>query len=255
MEAVLDTLREFDTHSLDFIGRSSLMSRIESKFIVARSRLPILLSRIRNYYSVLDIDGELTSEYENTYYDTPSQTFYFAHHSGRLNRYKVRRRVYQSTSDQYLEIKFKNNKKRTIKWRQPYQINSDIQDYASLLQESGLSEQAFLSPRLENSYTRMSFADEVGGERITLDTSISFINLWDEHQRGYSLSDVVIAELKQGNVNRQSPFFSIVRELGIRPTSFSKYCAGVVYTSTPGNVIKHNRFKSSLRRVALLGDS
>jgi hypothetical protein len=252
MEAVLDALRGFDTHNLDFIGRSSLMSRIESKFLLSRSELPTVLSRIREHYSVLEIDGKLSSEYENTYYETPNQAFYFAHHGDRLNRHKVRRRVYQNTGDQYLEVKFKNNKKRTLKWRQPYIVNSDIRDYEPLLCEAGLSERVILSPRLENSYTRISFANNSGSERITLDTRISFINLWDEHQRGHILPDVVIAELKQGNVNRQSPFFSIIRDLGIRPTSFSKYCAGVVYTSTPGHVIKHNRFKPSLRKIALL---
>lgn len=252
MEAVLDALNGFDTHNLDFIGRSSLMSRIESKFVMSRSELPRVLSRIREHYSVLNIDGKLSSEYENTYYETPNQAFYFAHHSGRLNRHKVRRRVYQNTGDQYLEIKFKNNKKRTLKWRQQYQLNSEFRDYAPLLQEAGLDERVTLSPRLENSYTRISFANASGSERITFDTKISFINLWDEHQRGYMLPDVVIAELKQGNVNRQSPFFSIVRDLGIRPTSFSKYCSGVVYTSAPDHVIKHNRFKPSLRKIALL---
>ena len=44
-------------------------------------------------------------------------TLYHDHHNGKLNRYKVRRRRYIDTDTEFLEVKLKNNKKRTIKSR------------------------------------------------------------------------------------------------------------------------------------------
>ena len=56
-----------------------------------------------------------------------------------------------------------------------------------------------------------------------------------------------MAELKQEKLNRQSPFYRLMREMGIRPKGFSKYCMGQSLTNNKH--IKSNRFKANLIRL------
>ena len=63
----------------------------------------------------------------------------------------------------------------------------------------------------------------------------------------YILSDFYIAELKQAKLDRQSPFYKLMREMNIRPKGFSKYCMG--QTLTNNKHIKSNRFKQNLIKL------
>jgi len=58
--------------------------------------------------------------------------------------------------------------------------------------------------------------------------------------------------VKQPRIDRASLMMTRLRELGVRPGGFSKYCMGVSLL-VPG--VKHNRFKPRLRRIdRLAGD-
>ena len=110
-------LIQFTSHGLDDLNAAKLMNRVDSKFILPISFLPEVLSQLTSHYSVLEINNNRISRYQNKYFDTPDMTLYNNHHNGRLNRYKVRRRRYVDTDTEFLEVKLKNNKKRTIKNR------------------------------------------------------------------------------------------------------------------------------------------
>ena len=58
------------------------------------------------------------------------------------------------------------------------------------------------------------------------------------------LGAVVVAELKQGRLDRFSPFARHMRQRGIRPSGMSKYCVGMLLLGKP---VKHNAFKEVLR--------
>ncbi|NJN28808.1 MAG: VTC domain-containing protein [Cyclobacteriaceae bacterium] len=93
------------------------MNRTDYKFWFPTNLVPSILSCIKDDYYILTINNQAILPYETTYYDTLKNDMYVAHHNGKLNRYKIRRRSYMVNDVSFLEVKFKNNKGRTIKNR------------------------------------------------------------------------------------------------------------------------------------------
>src|SRR5438105_3236213 len=94
-----------------------LMNRTDTKFTFNLDQFEDILSDIIENYYVLEIDGKRISRYKTLYYDTTKLNLYIKHHNGELNRYKIRHRSYVESDIGFLEVKFKNNKGRTIKDR------------------------------------------------------------------------------------------------------------------------------------------
>lgn len=254
IEKIEHCLKRFRGHGLDSLDKASLMNRVDTKFVLPVFRMPLLLDALCEDFSALEIEGRRVFRYQSQYYDTPDMRFYYMHHSGRLNRYKVRTRHYVDTDQYFLEVKFKNNKKRTIKRRValpgPLDPERHLLDHLPFLHELGLPNPEKLQPSLINKYQRVALASERRGERLTLDLNLQHRVLQGSKQSMSSLPSVVIAELKQAKVDRRSPFFRLVRELGIRSSAFSKYCMGVTLAhQNHAQPIKYNRFKRTLRHL------
>ena len=87
---------------------------------------------------------------------------FIAHHNGKLNRYIIRRRSYVSSGISLLEVKFNNNKGRTIKKR----ITSDFQpDNFSEQENAFLQELTPFSgneshPSLINNFLRITLVNK-----------------------------------------------------------------------------------------------
>jgi hypothetical protein len=246
-------LREFKIHSLNEIRNSVLMDRVDSKFVVPVQLLPDLLQGMCRDYSLLNVDGQNQSEYLNVYFDTDDFSYYRMHHNGKLNRIKVRHRHYLSSNSAFLEIKFKSNKGRTIKTRREASLdaNKAIEEHADFLADFGIDQPQTLVPRQIVRYQRICLSNETLGERVTLDLNACFT----APDTGYkvALDDVVIIELKQRKVERRSPFYRLLRSLGIRSQSFSKYCGGV--SLTMNNKVKTNRFRRDINKLAKISSS
>lgn len=244
-----DILKRFAAHGLDDLNHAKLMNRVDSKFILPISMLPSLLEQLTHLYSVLEINNNRISTYHNHYFDTPQMALYRNHHNGKLNRYKVRRRHYIDTDTEFLEVKYKNNQKRTIKTR----IKLTGKTGEHLLCRQFIAEQMGepsyqLDVSQQSGYQRIALANEAQGERITLD-----FNLWYQDRRGHNniaLPGFFIAELKQSKVSKRSPFYQLMSHNNIFPTAFSKYCIGcaLLYKA----LLKTNRFKPTLSRIAKL---
>lgn len=247
------SLSGFDSHNLSDISNSKLMNRVDSKFVVAAELLPYLLQESRRDYSLLDIDGVKQSDYLNVYFDTDNFNYYRMHHNGKLNRIKVRHRHYVDTSTAFLEIKFKSNKGRTIKTRREANLDANvaIKEHADFLSDYGIPQPEKLQPSQIVGYQRICLSSERLGERITLDTMASFVA--PDSGLNVVLDDVVIIEIKQQRIDRQSPFYRLLRSLGLRSQSFSKYCAGVSMTTK--NKVKTNRFRQDINKVAKVSNS
>lgn len=250
-EQVIGALQDFKGHTLADLDKASLMNRVDTKFIVPVAKLPQIFAEIRSHYTVLEIDGLRCFRYHSVYFDTQSHLFYNMHHSGRLNRHKVRVRRYVDSDCQFLEVKFKNNKKRTIKKRIALGSIQDIQleDYEEFLKTVGLPKNLKLHPCLTSDYQRIAFASETRGERLTIDLNLKNEYLSPSSPRKTQLDHLAIVELKQSRIDRTSPFFKIVREMGIRPSGFSKYCMGMTMTQQHNEAIKTNRFKRILKKI------
>jgi len=95
----------------------ALMNRTDTKFVFRADRLPDFLNSIKSEYRILNINDKRASKYETLYFDTPDFKLYKEHHRGKASMYKVRHRIYVDSQLHYFEIKFKNNKGRTIKNR------------------------------------------------------------------------------------------------------------------------------------------
>lgn len=246
-------LNEFYDHSLAEMNNSVLMDRVDSKFVVPADLLPQLLQGSQGDYSVLSVNGTNQSLYQNVYFDTDDFNFFHSHHNGKLNRIKVRHRHYVDTDTAFLEIKFKSNKQRTQKTRK--QVSTDasraLLQSEEFLAQHGVHQPASLKPSQIVGYRRICLVNEALEERVTLDAGSSFVNPVNGCK--ISLDDVVIIELKQRRINRQSPFYRLLRSLGVRPQSFSKYCAGVSLTAN--NRVKTNRFKGDINKVAKISNS
>ncbi len=224
-------------HEMDQV---MLMDRVETKYVFSSLKLPLLLALLSSDYKILDIDMIRSFPYHTTYLDTPDLIFYMQQVRGKLDRHKIRYRLYESTGTSFLEIKKKTNKDRIIKWR----IENILKDYPDenahifinkLLHYPSLD----LKPVLINGFNRITLVGIKCKERITLDYNIVFSNT---EGKSTELPFLSIAEIKKDRHCRFSPFGAIMKEFGISPTGFSKYCVGssLVYETLRKNTLKQN---------------
>jgi len=248
IDPLTQTINSFDSISLAEMDSVKLMNRVDTKYLIGDSQLPELMKKALKHYRVVEIDGKRILPYSTIYFDTDNTEMYMMHHNRKLNRYKIRMRSYIDSGISFLEIKSKNNKGRTSKKR----IGIPSTQFESMLLNE--KEQLFvttktpflpltLKPLLKNSFQRITLVDNDLTERITLDTSLTYLNLTDGICK--SVPGLVIIEMKQDGACR-SAFKTFMNDLSITPGSISKYCLGMVMVN-PG--LKSNRFKNKLRII------
>ena len=225
-----------------------LMDRVDSKFIAPVALLPDLLEEMEPDFMVQENNNKLIAPYTTQYFDTPDMSFFVMHQNGKLTRQKIRIRSYVDVNQSFLEVKNKSNKGRTKKIRVPFdyqRIDSmeKLNEKWDFLAGHSIFDVNSLIPTLENSFRRITFANNNKTERITLDTNLSFFN--SKTNKGGDLESFMILELKQ-NGYTHSRFHDIVRKLNIKPSAFSKYCTGIVMTDSD---VKYNRFKKRLIKL------
>ena len=240
-------LQQFTAHSLADLASASLMNRVDTKYVVPVQLLNSLLDCMQSDYSTLEIDNRRKFGYETQYFDTPNNTHYLAHHNGRVNRFKIRKRTYLDSGTSYLEVKFKDKQGRTNKTRTAWDGPGVDLTAGSMkfLHECHVMNPECLRVAQAGRYQRVALANEQKGERITIDTELSFRDV--RSGREYLLGDWCIVEVKQETSNRDSIFFEWAKSHQVRKLSFSKYCMGVYFTGNAS--IKRNSFHSAARRI------
>ncbi len=235
-------LEKYNPVSLEEIDEVKLMSRIDRKYWFHSSKLIKLLEKALPYYDILEINGQRLMGYQTTYFDTPEDTMYLKHHNRKLNRHKVRQRTYVSTDSSFLEIKFKTNKKRTIKERisSDFEPNEFVQEEIKFIGKKTPFNGEELQPKLNNKFKRITLIHKEKLDRCTIDISPVF---WNENGKT-SVDYLVIFELKRGRSLKSSPMVSLIRELKIRQRGLSKYCTGRAILDPD---LKQNMFKPRLR--------
>jgi len=236
MENISSILESFTPVSLGELDKVALLDRMDTKYVFSRDRLPFFLSKLQENYFVLQIDGNRMFHYNSLYFDTEGFHLFNLHASGRTNRYKVRCRRYVESGLVYFEIKFKNNKGRTIKSRVRLNSEDDIDEGAiELLKEKTPFSIEDLKAMIWVNYVRITLVSRDFKERLTIDLDLSF----RQGSEFKSYSNLVIAELKQ-NRSCSSCFSKLMKENHVRTGSLSKYCFGIA--SMFSNV-KSNNFK------------
>jgi hypothetical protein len=240
VQQIKDILNDFEPITLKEMDSVKLMDRTDTKYVFTLEQLPELLKTLASDYRVLDVNGHKISRYESLYFDTANFSLYYHHHRGKANRYKVRCRKYVESNLHFFEVKFKNNKGRTIKDRvkQPT-IDGSIRDNAlTLLQEKTRLSPGELEAKFWVNYSRITLVNKNSPERVTLDLDLTFANATDKK----TIHNLVIAEVKQDKASTSS-FIRLMKKKHIREGSISKYCFGVISLFSH---MKHNNFKPNL---------
>lgn len=241
--AVADKLNQFNPITLQEMDGVKLMDRTDTKFTFNINELPIILEEAKNYYRILDVEGNRISRYKTLYFDTQDFDLYNEHHSGKLNRYKIRHRTYVESNIGFLEVKFKNNKGRTLKTRIKEIEVPELHTGKAFefLKKSLPFDPLILLPKIWINYSRITLVNKTSAERLTLDLSLEF----EKDGKTECLDQLVIAEVKQDS-KIASPFISIMRQKHIRQGSISKYCFGIASSYSE---VKTNNFKRKLSNV------
>lgn len=235
-------LSSYQPVTLGELDSVKLMHRRDTKFPLKASSLPELLELLSGSYRILEMDNRREFIYSTRYLDTDEMTFYLQHVTGKLARYKIRYRKYESTGRTYLEIKRKSNKNRTSKWRIENNSSPEQPDEeAFCFIRKHIPFNSFsLHPELENTFTRITLAGIETHERITFDFNLTFTST---EGKKMSLPYLAIAELKSEGYPSRSPFMLTMKQMSIKPAGFSKYCMG---TALLNDVPKKNLLKQNM---------
>ncbi|MEI8112459.1 MAG: polyphosphate polymerase domain-containing protein [Bacteroidia bacterium] len=241
MELIRNKLLPFKTVTLDDLDKVKLMNRSDSKFCMHITQLPHILEALYADYSILEINGKSIFNYDNTYFDTPDNQMYLSHQNGKRNRFKIRVRNYIESNLSFLEIKFKNNKGRTIKDR--IEKQDFIPEFTSneniFLKNSCPYTGNELEPKINSFFKRFTLVNDQYTERVTFDIFPGFSN----HEKTITLNNLVILEIKQDKSSDTSRVIKIIQSEKICRNGFSKYCIG---RSILEDNIKKNNFKPLL---------
>lgn len=240
----MQTLKSFTGISLKQMDEVKLMNRIDRKFWFNANSLESVLEEIKDDYFVLEISGKTSLPYSTIYFDTIDNEMFTAHHNGKLNRYKVRKRNYGISEKAFLEIKFKNNKGRTIKKRIPSnsQTATLTETEKSFISTTSPFKADYLQLSLKNQFNRLTLINKNFSERCTIDLDLEFYY----NNKHIKLNDLAIVEIKTDSKSKNSPISIALRDNRLKASSFSKYCIG---KSLLDNDVKKNAFKTKLRFI------
>ena len=252
LNSIIDTLSFFQPITLKEMDGVSLMNRTDTKFVFEASLLPEILKEANTFYKILEISNRRYADYKTDYFDSLDYGLYNNHHNSKLNRYKIRYREYIGSDLSFLEVKFKNNKGKTLKSRINSWVNSkNISDSDNdFLREKTPYDREKLMHILTNNFSRITLVSKTDKERLTIDFSLQFLKEGKLKQLG----NLAIAEVKQENVNRDSEIMSILKNNQIREASFSKYATGAALLNPD---LKYNKFKKNflyLNKIHKNGD-
>lgn len=239
MEAILDKFNQ-----VYFEKTFSLMNRFDFKFLLKSSEAIAFLNHLYGEYDLIANNEIMIRSYETKYFDTYQRDTFLLHHQGKFPRYKIRTRTYLDTNDQFVEVKFKNNKGLTEKFRNKLTVEDNLfmqPDVISFLNSHKIHNLESLQESLLVNYQRISLKHKQINERITLDFNLTFSG----NQKKTLLEDIVIVEVKQEKKFISSAL-EILRSFNKRSMSMSKYCYGI---SIINSSIKHNNFKPLLKNI------
>jgi VTC domain-containing protein len=231
---------------VDSIGLAELMelaelqTRVDRKYFVPAEVFRRLITELAGELQVLEIDGRRTFGYESVYFDTPQLSTYRAHLQHRRQRFKARTRTYTDSGLCMFEVKLTGARGETVKQRVPHpaKYRAELTDEALAHLATALCEAyhqvlpSGLQPTLVTTYRRTTFVFHTGDGRLTCDVGLECFDL---HRQVHDTGTHVLVESK--SAVRGSAADRILRELGVRPASVSKYCVGVaaLHPELPSN--------------------
>lgn len=239
MNDMIDSiLEQYEYIDLGKVKKTNRFERIDTKYVTHIDFLPFLLDKLKEDYLILSVKGELIPPYFTTYFDDRRLSMYHEHHNRKSNRFKIRQRKYITNNDEYLEIKFKSNKKKTIKKRVNV-FDVTYEDIREFVAENTKYNIDSIEENVRTKYDRITLYSKDFTEKITIDLNLTF----EKGSMTHKLSQIIIIEVKEDKDNNRSFISQLLKRRGVYKTGFSKYCmANVILNEN----IRKNRFKNNL---------
>lgn len=228
----------------DVLATAALQTRVDRKYVVPLDQFAIVVDRLREELSVLQIGDLRLFRYDSVYFDTPSLSTYRQHAHGRRRRVKIRTRAYLDSGECVLEFKRVGRRGETVKERYPYLLagRHHLDAGARELARERLGDLVAVSSLdavLTTSYRRATLVDRIRGNRVTCDVNLRFTGRDGEFG---PLDGFVLVESK--TVGAESSVDRALRGLGSRPLALSKYCVGMAVLDPE---LPANRWNRELR--------
>ncbi|MEO3871681.1 polyphosphate polymerase domain-containing protein [Nonomuraea sp. B12E4] len=208
----------------------ALMSRVDNKYLVTAATMARLAAEVGDRFQVLEIGGLRQFRYTSTYFDTPELLTFHQHRQGRRRRFKLRTRTYLDGGGRWLELKLSGARGSTDKHRIPYDdapgrlLTREALDFVrdTLVSELHIMAPEGLGPVLSTDYRRVTLIDRSGAARVTCDTGLL---CHDGRRSAPARRDLVLLESK--SADGKAMVDKVLRGMGVRPVSVSKYCLAV----------------------------
>jgi hypothetical protein len=224
----------------ELMGLAELQTRVDRKYFVPAEVFRRMIAELAGGLQVLEIDGRRSFGYESIYFDTPEWDSYRDHVQRRRQRFKARTRTYTDSGECMFEVKLKGARGETVKKRVPHPVRESGElTGAALAHLRSALDQVYrrdlpsrLCPMLATTYRRTTFVSRTGDVRLTCDVGLTCLDVRHEVR---DLGTHVLVESK--SAGRGSAPDDILRRLGVRPASVSKYCVGVaaLHPELPSN--------------------
>ncbi|SHK99150.1 VTC domain-containing protein [Roseovarius marisflavi] len=231
---------------------AAMLTRIDNKYIVQAVDLGALVASLAEGFDVLEIGDRRAFNYATRYFDDDARNAYYEHHQGKRKGFKVRSRRYLDAGLCYVELKMKEKRGTTIKHRLEYDYDGFEALNAEALQfvkngyrtHYGKNFTYKVRPVLDIRYQRLTLVSKDRGERLTIDTDLTFSNGTSQL---YAPRGIFIIETKSRNGRghadrclRAQHHYPIKR--------CSKYCIGMAALS---EVTRFNHFMPTIRKLKI----
>jgi hypothetical protein len=227
--------------SLDELNAlAELQTRVDRKYFVPADAFRQLIATLADGMKVLHVDGRRSFGYESVYFDTPQLTTYKAHVQRRRQRFKARTRTYTDSGLCMFEVKLVGARGETVKERvkHPAELRNVLTPDAlrhlqtALRTAYGQGLPPGLAPMLTTTYRRTTFVSRTGEVRLTCDVGLLCRN--GRNQVRDTGTHVLVESKSAGQDGGPD---EIMRTMGIRPASVSKYCVGIaaLHPELPSN--------------------
>ncbi|MEQ1759670.1 MAG: polyphosphate polymerase domain-containing protein [Vicinamibacterales bacterium] len=243
VDPALDALERLEDASPELLADRLLQTRVDRKFVMPRTLIAPLLTRLDAGHRLLRAAGSPAATYETWYFDTPDWRLYDDHRRGRMPRYKVRVRHQVERQMSFLEVKRKAQDGRTHKARlertfRDASLDATAGDFIAAHSPITTAE---LRPALWLRFRRATILSVDTEERLTIDWDFSFRTIHSDR----AWEQAAIVEIKQPRYHHDTPSVRALRDLGVRESSISKYCVGLAMLSP----LRANSFKPALRDI------
>ncbi len=219
---------------------AELQTRVDRKYFVHGDAFRRLIGQLAGGLRVLEIDGRRTFGYESIYFDTPQLLTYRAHLQRRRQRFKARTRTYTDSGLCMFEVKLTGARGETVKERIKHPIDErnvltpGALDHlgTALRRTYGQALPRGMRAMLDTTYRRTTFVSRTGEVRLTCD-----VGLVCNSGTGKVTDKGTHVLVESKSAGGDGGPDRILRDLGVRPVSVSKYCVGIaaLHPDLPSN--------------------